>query len=209
MSAMCPPLTAESSEDTQEPSRLSYASDISSTDVIELDDVLDSLLLDSEPPTEGFETDVPGSLSESSPIKPGTSPHLHNLSRWDRIPMATFRRTRESATASGVDGGVSDGGMGGLQYHRNAGAMIGGMPLYTPPRPLGLGLDKMSRASARKKKGRHSHASSPTLLPVLEVLDGWLVRYSAEDALVADVSSTTSSSLPPLGKVSSREISDV
>ncbi|KAI0741471.1 hypothetical protein C8Q80DRAFT_1273900 [Daedaleopsis nitida] len=163
MAFVCPPLTTESSEDTQELSQLSYASDVSSTDVIELDDVLDSSLLDSEPPTEGFETDVPGSMSESSPIKPGTSPHLHNLSRWERIPMTTFRRTRETATASGVDGAVSDSGMSGLQYHRNVGAMIGGMPLYTPPRPLGL--DKMSRASARKRKGRHSHGSSPTLLP--------------------------------------------
>ncbi|KAH9899554.1 hypothetical protein C8Q73DRAFT_639326 [Cubamyces lactineus] len=39
------------------------------------------------------------------------------------------------------------------------------------------------------------------IVPVLEVLDGWLVRHSAEGALVADVSSTTSSSLPPLDKV--------
>ena len=77
--------------------------------------------------------------------------------------MATFRRTRESATASGVDGAASDSGMGVLPYHRNIGAMMGGMSLFTPPRPLGL--DKMSRASARKRKGRHSHGSSPTLLP--------------------------------------------
>lgn len=163
MAVMRPSLTTESSaEETQEFSQQSYASDVSSTDAIELDDVLDSSLLDSEPPTEGFETDIPGSLSESSPIKSGASPHLHNLSRWDRIPMTTFRRTRESATASGVDGAVSDGGMGVLQYHRGIGAMMGGMALFTPPRPLGL--DKMSRASARKRKGR-SHGSSPTLLP--------------------------------------------
>lgn len=141
----------------------SYASELSSTEAIELDDVLDSSLLDSEPPVEEFETDVPGSQSESSPIKSSASPHLHNLSRWERIPMATFRRTRESATASGVDGAASDSGMGVLPYHRNIGAMMGGMSLFTPPRPLGL--DKMSRASARKRKGRHSHGSSPTLLP--------------------------------------------
>ncbi|KAI0716025.1 hypothetical protein C8T65DRAFT_738267 [Cerioporus squamosus] len=163
MSPMRPPLTTESSEDAQDMSQ-SYASELSSTEAIELDDVLDSSLLDSEPPTEELETDIPGSQSESSPIKPGASPHLHNLSRWDRIPMATFRRTRESATASGVDGAVSDGGLGVLPYHRNIGAMMGGMSLFpNPPRPLGL--DKMSRASARKRKGRHSHGSSPTLLP--------------------------------------------
>ena len=137
----------------------SYASDMS-TEAIELDDVLDSSFLDSEPNDPDVETDVPDSQSRSSPLKPGTSPHIHNLSRWDRIPMATFRRTRESATASGVDGAASDSGMG---MYRGVGAMMGGMSLFTPPRPLGL--DKMSRASARKKKGRHSHGSSPTLLP--------------------------------------------
>lgn len=163
MSPMRPPLTTESSEDAQDMTQ-SYASELSSTEAIELDDVLDSSLLDSEPPTEEFETDVPGSQSESSPVKSGASPHIHNLSRWDRIPMATFRRTRESATASGVDGAVSDGGMGVLPYHRNIGAMMGGLSMFpNPPRPLGL--DKMSRASARKRKGRHSHGSSPTLLP--------------------------------------------
>ena len=162
MSAMHPPLTTESSEDAQELSQ-SYTSELSSTEAIELDDVLDSSLLDSEPPTEEFETDVPGSQSESSPVKSTASPHLQNLSRWERIPMATFRRTRESAVASGVDGAASDSGLGVLPYHRNIGAMMGGMSLFTPPRPLGL--DKMSRASARKRKVRHSHGPSPTLLP--------------------------------------------
>ncbi|TFK91719.1 hypothetical protein K466DRAFT_482102 [Polyporus arcularius HHB13444] len=163
MSPMRPPLTTESSEDAQDMSQ-AYTSELSSTEAIELDDVLDSSLLDSEPHTEELETDVPGSQTESSPVKSGASPHLHNLSRWDRIPMATFRRTRESATASGVDGAVSDGALGVLPYHRNIGAMMGGMSLFpNPPRPLGL--DKMSRASARKRKGRHSHGSSPTLLP--------------------------------------------
>lgn len=167
---MRPALTTESSEDNQEFSQQSYTSDISSTEAIELDDVLDSSLLDSEPPTEDFDTDVPASQSESSPIKLGASPHLHNLSRWDRIPMATFRRTRESATASGVDGAVSDSGMSALHFHRGIGAMMGGVPLFTPPRPLGL--DKMSRASARKKRARTSHGSSPTLLPARDAVLG-------------------------------------
>lgn len=162
MSIMGPPLTTESSEEIQEQEHQSYASDMSSTEAIELDDVLDASLLDSEPSGQDFDTDVPDSQSQSSPLKPGASPHMHNLSRWDRIPMATFRRTRESATASGVDGAASDSGLGALQY-RGIGTMMGGMSLFTPPRPLGL--DKMSRAAARKKKGRHSHGSSPTLLP--------------------------------------------
>ncbi|EJF64175.1 hypothetical protein BD309DRAFT_948016 [Dichomitus squalens] len=163
MSALRSQVVAESSEEhVQEMSQHSYASD-STTEAIDLDDVLDSSLLDDEPSNQECETDVPGSQSQSSPTKLGTSPHLHNLSRWDRIPMATFRRTRETATASGVDGAASDSGLAALQHHRGISAMMSGMPLITPPRPLGL--DKMSRASARKKKGRHSYNSSPTLLP--------------------------------------------
>ena len=155
--------TADALEaNTQEPSQESYASD-SMTEAIDLDDVLDSSFLDTEPSIRDCETDIADSLSQSSPMKPSTSPHLHNLSRWDRVPMATFRRTRESATASGVDTAASDNGLNALQYHDGIGSMMGGMSLFTPPRPLGL--DKMSRASARKKKGRHSYNSSPTLLP--------------------------------------------
>ena len=156
------PVADSSETNPQEPSRRSYASD-STTEAIDLDDVLDSSFLDTEPSAQDCDTDVPDSQSQSSPMKPGTSPHLHNLSRWDRVPMATFRRTRESATASGVDGAASDTGLNVLQYHSGIGSMMGGMSLFTPPRPLGL--DKMSRASARKKKGRHSYNSSPTLLP--------------------------------------------
>ncbi|KAI0652881.1 hypothetical protein C8Q70DRAFT_1059801 [Cubamyces menziesii] len=39
------------------------------------------------------------------------------------------------------------------------------------------------------------------IVPVLEVLDGWLTRHAAENTLVADASSATPSSLPPLDKV--------
>ncbi|KAI0820389.1 hypothetical protein BC628DRAFT_1330666 [Trametes gibbosa] len=154
MSSLRPPLSTESSDEAvQVPTQQSYTSDLSSTEVIELDDVLDSSLLDSEPSTQDCETDIPDPHSQSSPIK---GSHIQNLSRWDRIPMATFRRTRETATASGVDGAASDTGLGALQYR---GFMGGALPLFTPP------LDKMSRASARKRKSRqsHSHGTSPTL----------------------------------------------
>ncbi|KAI0349659.1 hypothetical protein OH77DRAFT_1431872 [Trametes cingulata] len=157
MSALHPPMSTESSDEAaQGHSQQSYTSDLSSTEAIELDDVLDSSLLDSEPSTQECDTDIPDPHSQSSPIK---GSHIQSLSRWDRIPMATFRRTRETATASGVDGAASDTGLGALQY-RGIGSLIGGtMPLFTPP------LDKMSRASARKRKSRHSHshATSPTL----------------------------------------------
>ncbi|OSD03013.1 hypothetical protein PYCCODRAFT_1467320 [Trametes coccinea BRFM310] len=167
MSALRPPMTmpTESSDEAQQSGGLtqqSYTSDLdhSSTEAIELDDVLDSSLLDSEPSTQEGETDAPGDANSlSSPIK-GPGSHMHSLSRWDRIPMATFRRTRETATASGVDGAASDTGLGNVLQYRGVGALMGGMaPLFTPP------LDKMSRASARKRKTRtsHSHGASPTL----------------------------------------------
>ncbi|EIW58716.1 uncharacterized protein TRAVEDRAFT_58854 [Trametes versicolor FP-101664 SS1] len=153
MSALRPPLPTESSDEAaQALSQQSYVSEPSENEAIELDDVLDSSLLDSEPSAPDCETDVPDADSQSSPMK---GSHIHSLSRWDRIPMATFRRTRETATASGVDGGASDTGYSALQYR----GFGGGLPLFTPP------LDKMSRASARKRKNRpgHSHGASPTL----------------------------------------------
>ncbi|KAI0675440.1 hypothetical protein C8Q78DRAFT_963984 [Trametes maxima] len=156
MSCLRPPIGTESSDEAgQGASQVSYTSELSSTEVIELDDVLDSSLLDSEPSTQDCDTDIPDPHSQSSPIK---GSHIQSLSRWDRIPMATFRRTRETATASGVDGAASDTGLGALQY-RGMGMMGGAMPMFTPP------LDKMSRASARKRKSRnaHSHGTSPTL----------------------------------------------
>lgn len=124
-------------------------SELSSNEVFELDDVLDSSLMDSEPSTQGMDTDVPDYGYQSSPIKGG----MNNLSRWDRIPMATFRRTRETATASGVDAGAASDS--GISAYRSMGALM----LSPPP------LDKMSRASARKRKGRQSHPHSPLLLP--------------------------------------------
>ncbi|KAH9852082.1 hypothetical protein C2E23DRAFT_922529 [Lenzites betulinus] len=152
MSSLRPPMSTESSDEAvQAPSQQSYTSDLSSTEAIELDEVLDSSLLDSEPSTQDCDTDIPDPHSQSSPIK---GSHIQNLSRWDRIPMATFRRTRETATASGVDGAASDTGLGAYR-----GYMGGALPLFSPP------LDKMSRASARKRKSRqsHSHGTSPTL----------------------------------------------
>ncbi|KAI0641860.1 hypothetical protein C8Q79DRAFT_918274 [Trametes meyenii] len=156
MSCLRPPIGTESSDEAgRGASQVSYTSELSSTEAIELDDVLDSSLLDSEPSTQDCDTDIPDLHSQSSPIK---GSHIQSLSRWDRIPMATFRRTRETATASGVDGAAPDTGLGALQY-RGMGMMGGAMSMFTPP------LDKMSRASARKRKSRnaHSHGTSPTL----------------------------------------------
>ncbi|KAI0763752.1 hypothetical protein BD413DRAFT_616090 [Trametes elegans] len=164
MSSLRPPLPTESSDEvTQSMSQQSYTSDLSSTEVIELDDVLDSSMLDSEPSAQDCETDVPDPQSQSSPLK---GSHIQSLSRWDRIPMATFRRTRETATASGVDGAVSDTGLGALPFRGIGTLMGGGLPLFAPP------LDKMSRASARKRKSRHSHSHHPS--PTLSARDGML-----------------------------------
>lgn len=83
-SALPPPSSSDepSSQTTPEPSL---------TEPIELDDVLDSSYLNSEPETSLWN----GSASEGELHR-----HLQSLSRWDRVPVGTFRFTRESAASS-------------------------------------------------------------------------------------------------------------
>ncbi|KAG1869597.1 hypothetical protein F4604DRAFT_1774244, partial [Suillus subluteus] len=79
-----PPSSSDepSSQTTPEPSL---------AEAIELDDVLDSSYLDSEPEMSiGNGTASEGELHR----------HLQSLSRWDRVPVGTFRFTRESAASS-------------------------------------------------------------------------------------------------------------
>ncbi|KAF8271593.1 hypothetical protein EI94DRAFT_1720136 [Lactarius quietus] len=65
---------------------------------IRLDDVLDTSILDSDPADASATLSKPYSIigeTEASATD-DVERHLHNLSRWDRIPMGTFRHTRES-----------------------------------------------------------------------------------------------------------------
>ncbi|KAI0705125.1 hypothetical protein BC835DRAFT_1314420 [Cytidiella melzeri] len=78
-----------------------------STDVIDLDDVLDASMLDSEP---AFDSDEPSQDPWATPKTPVAGADMHSLTRWDRIPVATFRRTREIPlleTTPASDSGIS------------------------------------------------------------------------------------------------------
>lgn len=83
-STLPPPSSSDepSSQTTPEPSL---------AEPIELDDVLDSSYLDSEPEM---------SLGNGTASEGELHRHLQSLSRWDRVPVGTFRFTRESAASS-------------------------------------------------------------------------------------------------------------
>ncbi|KAL4245233.1 hypothetical protein ABKN59_010175 [Abortiporus biennis] len=102
------------SEDTAAFSHASESEDVM-TDVIGLDDVLESTFLNLEsPPVFDFVNDDD---TEPSPDKTPMS-HLQSLSRWDRIPVSTFRRTRETlALESPVGNNKHYAGTGTLGSH--------------------------------------------------------------------------------------------
>ncbi len=129
------------------------------TEPIRLDDVLDTSILDSDP------ADAPATPSKPYSIigEPETSAaddrerHLQNLSRWDRIPMSTFRHTRES-------GHVSDG-PSNLAY----GDIIRSSP-FNGVWPSDRGHNKPSGSPSKKGKGKRKGSLnmviSPVILPV-------------------------------------------
>ncbi|KAI0044741.1 hypothetical protein FA95DRAFT_1608270 [Auriscalpium vulgare] len=123
---------------------------------IRLDDVLDASLLDSDP------YDPATYLGSSSTAEAETSAaederHLQSLSRWDRIPMGTFRRTRESGLMS--DGAGEYGGM-----LRNSPFSS----MWTAGKPPSPSSSPLARKAATKKrgKGRMDVVISPVILPV-------------------------------------------
>lgn len=74
-------------------SQVSASEELSSTEGIELDDVLESAFLSLDP------VNPPNERSpDDTTVVTGRTPHSKNLSRWDRIPVATFRQTRQVVT---------------------------------------------------------------------------------------------------------------
>ncbi|KAH9066623.1 hypothetical protein EDB87DRAFT_1553312, partial [Lactarius vividus] len=129
------------------------------TEPIRLDDVLDTSILDSDP------ADAPATLSKPYDIigEPETSTtddrerHLQNLSRWDRVPMGTFRHTRES-------GHVSDG-PSNLAY----GDIIRSSPfngVWSSDRGHNKPSGSPSKKGKGKRKGSLNMVISPVILPV-------------------------------------------
>ncbi|OCH85790.1 hypothetical protein OBBRIDRAFT_821387 [Obba rivulosa] len=145
--------SAQSSDETPTQTNVP-TSELSCTDAIDLDDVLDSSFLDMEPFSHDHEHHSYETVAAGSSTPGGT--HIKNLSRWDRIPMATFRRTRESAIVSGIESAGSDTGLAG---YSGMGTMIGSTMLAQ------RASDKKSRRRS-KAKGSNLAAMSPVLLPV-------------------------------------------
>ncbi|THH19444.1 hypothetical protein EW146_g1725 [Bondarzewia mesenterica] len=132
---------------------------------IELDDVLDASMLDSDP----FDAQMSGLPSssglgdEAMYVESNGERHLQSLSRWDRVPIGTFRRTRESGLADGGNE-LAYGGMirsspftGMLwQDKSTAGANDGGVSTPT----------SRGKNGRRRGKGRMDVVISPVILPV-------------------------------------------
>ncbi len=130
---------------------------------IRLDDVLDTSILDSDtvdaPTILGQFHDTIGD-PEASATDDGEQ-YLQSLSRWDRIPMGTFRRTREN-------GPLSDSAAGELAF----GSIIRNSPfngVWPSDGNHGQPSGSPSRKGKGKKRGSQTRLEmdiSPVILPV-------------------------------------------
>ena len=105
---------------------------------MDLDDVLDAAFLASEPSVSDVDRH-PVQLEEPNDLKLSAEDsrsdveagrHLSSLSRWDRIPMATFRRTRESRGSISNDDAGTWGSPSTDHDEFYAGAIMN-MPLHS------------------------------------------------------------------------------
>lgn len=145
-----------SSDELGSQSHALTSDDPSSTEAIDLDDVLDASFLDSDPL---FEPTSPqhGWLSPSTPT---SAVPTENLTRWDRIPVGTFRRTRETSMLESTPG--SDTGIANL--YPAISALLNSDMLGTP-RSKGAKLKGKAR-KAPKSGTSSTLVISPVLLPV-------------------------------------------
>ncbi|KAI0060942.1 hypothetical protein BV25DRAFT_1839279 [Artomyces pyxidatus] len=147
----------DASDDAPPPSSPS----LTPAEPIRLDDVLDASLLDSDP------FDNPAHVASSSTAgDPETSAaedaerHLQSLSRWDRIPMGTFRRTRESGLMSDSAAELTYGGM--LRSSPFSGMWQDGKDGGPSSSPLA----RKNKASKKNAKGSMDVVISPVILPM-------------------------------------------
>ncbi|KAI9511549.1 hypothetical protein F5148DRAFT_974912 [Russula earlei] len=127
-----------------------------------LDDVLDASILDSDPmdalSAHGQPYDTIGD-PEASATDDGER-HLQSLSRWDRIPMNTFRHTRETRPPSDSPGELAYG------------SIIRNSPfngVWTSDRSHHQPSSSPSKKGKGKKKGSRNRADmviSPVIMPV-------------------------------------------
>lgn len=134
-------------------------------------------------------------VSVGTPGGGGDDRHLQNLSRWDRVPMGTFRRTRELGNwSSGPHGhgpGLSDGEeLGGIirsspfggnvlwNPRHGAGAGAGGRSGSSPggvrssPTPRSANGKKRGSGGGGSSKKRGAAAISPVIFPVRDGAGG-------------------------------------
>jgi len=97
-SSSVPPSTS-ASEMTDSPA----PEPLTSSETIELDDVLDASLLDSDPADAMSDSSVATNTRASD-----SHQHYKNLSRWDVISVGAFRQTREASASSDAGGWGSD-----------------------------------------------------------------------------------------------------
>lgn len=91
----------------------------------------------------------PETLLQSHWIEPRT------LNRWDRIPVATFRRTREKSL---IEGTTSD---------TNSGSKYTGLGVFVQDDMLGIPKIRAGKkGSSKRSKGRRDMIISPVLLPI-------------------------------------------
>ncbi|KIJ61985.1 hypothetical protein HYDPIDRAFT_136870 [Hydnomerulius pinastri MD-312] len=128
--------------------------DVTLGESIQLDDVLDSTFLDSEPELHaqvGADTD-------------GEQRHVQSLNRWDLVPVGAFRLTRESA-ASDIPtspGWTSEPPKSAVSDVLSYGNVLKSSPLHTM-----LWHDKSAvKETPRKSKAGMDVSISPDLLPV-------------------------------------------
>ena len=158
------PVPGTPTDDTGAQTQVPTSEDPSSTDAIDLDDVLDPSFMDSDPVFSEPETPVQESANEH-----------RDLHKWDRIPVATFRRIRESSLMEGTGTG-SESGFGSL-YAGGIGSFVNNDMLGTPKirhtssssKPKTPGSSSSRRAQSKGKGAAGSSnllMISPVLLPV-------------------------------------------
>ncbi|KDQ61607.1 hypothetical protein JAAARDRAFT_190347 [Jaapia argillacea MUCL 33604] len=142
---------------------------------IDLSDVLDASFLSAEPiPEEGDPATFSSTLSE-------TDDNVRNLSRWDVIPVDTFRRTRETAHVSGTElepqSPVHDG-MGMFAYGGmlrdspfsvalwNLSSGGGGDAGASSTTPTSQPSSSRAKSPVKSMKKDHPMALSPDVIPV-------------------------------------------
>lgn len=145
--------------------------ELAPTDAIELDDVLDASFLESDPvdPHVAEANGLRVSESESESHR-----HLQNLSRWDRIPMDTFRRTRAFAGTGSFEAknpgqhwpGISmrtPQPADGFSYGSSSGGMMRGSPFGTT---LWETKPSSQQAGNRRDRSNMTVIISPVILPM-------------------------------------------